>query len=165
MCFSPRCRSAPRRCASSPARWCRCSTIRSSLPARSPCSTQSRAAALDVGFARAFLPHEFRRFGISPDELSARFHEGLDQIDLLLTQETPRIAGNFIPSRTSRRCRGRPRRRGRNSTSPRRGRRSRSNLRRASGHSLMTIPIGPIKPLVELYRKFGARPAIPATAR
>ena len=23
---------------------------------------------LDVGFARAFLPHEFRRFGISPDE-------------------------------------------------------------------------------------------------
>src|SRR5262245_30863123 len=27
---------------------------------------------LDVGFARAFLPHEFRRFGISPDESQAR---------------------------------------------------------------------------------------------
>jgi alkanesulfonate monooxygenase SsuD/methylene tetrahydromethanopterin reductase-like flavin-dependent oxidoreductase (luciferase family) len=28
---------------------------------------------LDVGFARAFLPHEFRRFGVSPDESQARF--------------------------------------------------------------------------------------------
>src|SRR6201993_3265881 len=42
---------------------------------------------LDVGFARAFLPHEFRRFGISPDESVARFREGLEQIELLLTQE------------------------------------------------------------------------------
>jgi alkanesulfonate monooxygenase SsuD/methylene tetrahydromethanopterin reductase-like flavin-dependent oxidoreductase (luciferase family) len=30
---------------------------------------------LDVGFARAFLPHEFRRFKISPDESVARFRE------------------------------------------------------------------------------------------
>ena len=37
---------------------------------------------LDVGFARAFLPHEFRRFGISPDESNARFREGLEQIEL-----------------------------------------------------------------------------------
>jgi alkanesulfonate monooxygenase SsuD/methylene tetrahydromethanopterin reductase-like flavin-dependent oxidoreductase (luciferase family) len=28
---------------------------------------------LDVGFARAFLPHEFRRFGRSPDESVARY--------------------------------------------------------------------------------------------
>ena len=42
---------------------------------------------LDVGFARAFLLHEFRRFGISPDESQARFREGLEQIELLLTQE------------------------------------------------------------------------------
>src|ERR1700723_1454495 len=42
---------------------------------------------LDVGFARAFLPHEFRRFGISPDESVARFREGVEQIELLLTQE------------------------------------------------------------------------------
>src|SRR5205085_33502 len=36
---------------------------------------------LDVGFARAFLPHEFRRFGVSPDESVARFREGMEQID------------------------------------------------------------------------------------
>src|SRR5271156_2446725 len=34
---------------------------------------------LDVGFARAFLPHEFRRFRISPDESVARFREGFEQ--------------------------------------------------------------------------------------
>jgi alkanesulfonate monooxygenase SsuD/methylene tetrahydromethanopterin reductase-like flavin-dependent oxidoreductase (luciferase family) len=33
---------------------------------------------LDVGFARAFLPHEFRRFGISPDESVARYREGIE---------------------------------------------------------------------------------------
>ena len=60
---------------------------------------------LDVGFARAFLPHEFRRFGISPDELQARFREGLEQIELLLTQETPPTAASSIRSRTSPRCR------------------------------------------------------------
>src|SRR6202171_111277 len=42
---------------------------------------------LDVGFARAFLPHEFRRFARSPDESVARFREGIVQIELLLTQE------------------------------------------------------------------------------
>src|SRR5258708_36568378 len=42
---------------------------------------------LDVGFARAFLPHEFRRFGVSPDESQARFREGLEQIELLLTHD------------------------------------------------------------------------------
>src|ERR1700719_4134444 len=42
---------------------------------------------LDVGFARAFLPHEFRRFGISPNESIARFREGLEQVELLLTRE------------------------------------------------------------------------------
>src|SRR5271163_2279764 len=52
----------------------------------------------DVGFARAFLPHEFRRFGISPDESVARFREGLEQIELLLTQEnvTHRESGRRI---------------------------------------------------------------------
>jgi len=42
---------------------------------------------LDVGFARAFLPHEFRRFGRSPDESVARFGEGMEQVDLLLRRE------------------------------------------------------------------------------
>jgi len=50
---------------------------------------------LDVGFARAFLPHEFRRFGISPDESVARFREGLEQIELLLTQENVTHHGAF----------------------------------------------------------------------
>jgi alkanesulfonate monooxygenase SsuD/methylene tetrahydromethanopterin reductase-like flavin-dependent oxidoreductase (luciferase family) len=50
---------------------------------------------LDVGFARAFLPHEFRRFGISPDESVARFREGVEQIDLLLTQENVTHRGRF----------------------------------------------------------------------
>ena len=35
---------------------------------------------LDVGFARAFLPHEFRRFARSPDESVARFREGIEQV-------------------------------------------------------------------------------------
>jgi alkanesulfonate monooxygenase SsuD/methylene tetrahydromethanopterin reductase-like flavin-dependent oxidoreductase (luciferase family) len=50
---------------------------------------------LDVGFARAFLPHEFRRFGISPDESVARFREGVEQIELLLTQENVTHRGRF----------------------------------------------------------------------
>jgi alkanesulfonate monooxygenase SsuD/methylene tetrahydromethanopterin reductase-like flavin-dependent oxidoreductase (luciferase family) len=50
---------------------------------------------LDVGFARAFLPHEFRRFGISPDESFARFRESIEQIELLLTQENVTHRGRF----------------------------------------------------------------------
>ena len=43
---------------------------------------------LDVGIARAFLPHEFRRFGRSPDESVARYREGIEQVDLLLADST-----------------------------------------------------------------------------
>jgi alkanesulfonate monooxygenase SsuD/methylene tetrahydromethanopterin reductase-like flavin-dependent oxidoreductase (luciferase family) len=50
---------------------------------------------LDVGFARAFLPHEFRRFGRSPDESVARFREGLEQVELLLTKENLTHHGRF----------------------------------------------------------------------
>jgi alkanesulfonate monooxygenase SsuD/methylene tetrahydromethanopterin reductase-like flavin-dependent oxidoreductase (luciferase family) len=50
---------------------------------------------LDVGFARAFLPHEFRRFGRSPDESVARFREGVEQVDLLLTRENVTHRGRF----------------------------------------------------------------------
>ena len=50
---------------------------------------------LDVGFARAFLPHEFRRFGRSPDESVARFREGLEQVGLLLTRENVTHRGRF----------------------------------------------------------------------
>jgi alkanesulfonate monooxygenase SsuD/methylene tetrahydromethanopterin reductase-like flavin-dependent oxidoreductase (luciferase family) len=50
---------------------------------------------LDVGFARAFLPHEFRRFGRSPDESVARFREGIEQVDLLLSRENVTHPGRF----------------------------------------------------------------------
>jgi len=50
---------------------------------------------LDVGFARAFLPHEFRRFGRSPDESVARFREGIEQVHLLLSQEDVTHRGRF----------------------------------------------------------------------
>ena len=39
---------------------------------------------LEVGFARAFLPHEFAQFGVSLDESRRRFSEGLSQIIMLL---------------------------------------------------------------------------------
>lgn len=50
---------------------------------------------LDVGFARAFLPHEFRRFGRLPDESVARFREGIEQVELLLTRENVTHRGRF----------------------------------------------------------------------
>jgi len=50
---------------------------------------------LDVGFARAFLPHEFRRFARSPDESVARYREGIEQVDLLLREENVTHHGRF----------------------------------------------------------------------
>jgi alkanesulfonate monooxygenase SsuD/methylene tetrahydromethanopterin reductase-like flavin-dependent oxidoreductase (luciferase family) len=50
---------------------------------------------LDAGFARAFLPHEFARFGIPLDESRARFDEGVEQVRLLLEQERASSAGRF----------------------------------------------------------------------
>jgi alkanesulfonate monooxygenase SsuD/methylene tetrahydromethanopterin reductase-like flavin-dependent oxidoreductase (luciferase family) len=50
---------------------------------------------LDVGFARAFLPHEFRKFGRSLDESFARFTEGIEQVDLLLRNENVTHHGQF----------------------------------------------------------------------
>src|SRR6201987_2114488 len=50
---------------------------------------------LEIGVARAFLPHEFGRFGISMDESRARFDEGLEQIRLLLTEENVTSRGRF----------------------------------------------------------------------
>jgi alkanesulfonate monooxygenase SsuD/methylene tetrahydromethanopterin reductase-like flavin-dependent oxidoreductase (luciferase family) len=50
---------------------------------------------LDVGFARAFLPHEFRRFGVSPDESVARYREGIEQVARLLTEENVTDDGQF----------------------------------------------------------------------
>ncbi|MCZ6872054.1 MAG: LLM class flavin-dependent oxidoreductase [bacterium] len=50
---------------------------------------------LDVGFARAFLPHEFAQFGVSLDESRARFTEGMAQVRLLLEHEQASSEGRF----------------------------------------------------------------------
>ena len=50
---------------------------------------------LEVGLARAFLPHEFAQFGVSLDESRRRFSEGFEQIRLLLAQEHVSSQGEF----------------------------------------------------------------------
>ena len=50
---------------------------------------------LEVGFARAFLPLEFVRFGIGLDESKARFEEGVAQVRRLLEEENVSINGRF----------------------------------------------------------------------
>jgi alkanesulfonate monooxygenase SsuD/methylene tetrahydromethanopterin reductase-like flavin-dependent oxidoreductase (luciferase family) len=50
---------------------------------------------LEIGFARAFLPHEFQRFGISLDESRTRFEEGMAQVQLLLSNENVSSEGRF----------------------------------------------------------------------
>lgn len=50
---------------------------------------------LDIGFARAFLPHEFRRMGRSLDESRARFDEGMEMVRRLLEEENVTMKGEF----------------------------------------------------------------------
>ena len=50
---------------------------------------------LDVGFARAFLPHEFRAFGVNMDESVLRFEEGIDQVRRLLEETDVTCRGQF----------------------------------------------------------------------
>jgi alkanesulfonate monooxygenase SsuD/methylene tetrahydromethanopterin reductase-like flavin-dependent oxidoreductase (luciferase family) len=50
---------------------------------------------LEVGFARAFLPHEFARFGVPLSDSRARFDEGLRQVRDLLENETTSAQGNY----------------------------------------------------------------------
>jgi len=50
---------------------------------------------LDLGFARAFLPHEFQQFGVSLDESVARFDEGIEQVRRLLEEENVTCKGKF----------------------------------------------------------------------
>jgi alkanesulfonate monooxygenase SsuD/methylene tetrahydromethanopterin reductase-like flavin-dependent oxidoreductase (luciferase family) len=58
---------------------------------------------LEVGFARAFLPHEFARFGVSVNESKVRFAEGMEQVRLLLEGEQVASDGQFhrFPATTS----------------------------------------------------------------
>ncbi len=82
---------------------------------------------LDIGFARAFLPHEFARFGVKLDESRARFDEGMEQVRLLLEQEDVTCAGASTAFAMSRHCRGRPRSRDHRSMSRRSPPRSHSS--------------------------------------
>jgi alkanesulfonate monooxygenase SsuD/methylene tetrahydromethanopterin reductase-like flavin-dependent oxidoreductase (luciferase family) len=57
----------------------------------------------EIGFARAFLPHEFSRFGIPLDQSRDRFDEGVETIRRLLEEENVAIEGRFhsFPATTS----------------------------------------------------------------
>jgi len=50
---------------------------------------------LEVGFARAFLPHEFAQFGVPLDESRARFDEGMELVRRLLEEERVTAEGRF----------------------------------------------------------------------
>tara|TARA_B100000674_G_scaffold11951_1_gene8861 strand:- start:26762 stop:27820 length:1059 start_codon:yes stop_codon:yes gene_type:complete len=50
---------------------------------------------LDVGMARAFLPHKFERFGVNLDESRGRYEEGVQQVRALLSEENVSMEGNF----------------------------------------------------------------------
>lgn len=110
---------------------------------------------LEVGFARAFLPHEFARFGVSLDESKARFAEGMEQVRQLLERENVAHDGKFhsFPSTT---------------TLPRPTQRPRPPFWVAAlatpesfanagkeGHSVMAIPLagGKMRELIGLYRE------------
>ena len=50
---------------------------------------------LEAGFARAFLPIEFERFGVSLDESRARFEEAMAIIGKVMTEENVSYKGKF----------------------------------------------------------------------
>jgi len=109
---------------------------------------------IEAGFARAFLPHEFHRFGVSLDESVARFDEGVAQIHRLLAEENVTAEGRFHSFK--------------NVTSlPRPTQRPHPPLWTAAfttadsfvkagkaGHSIMAIPMGGgmMKELIDAYR-------------
>src|SRR5215469_2144525 len=50
---------------------------------------------LEVGFARAFLPYEFANFKVSVNESRERFAEGMEQVRILLEEDTASHTGKF----------------------------------------------------------------------
>ena len=122
---------------------------------------------LEVGFARAFLPHEFARFNVSVNESRARFEEGLEQVRRLLEEEDVSLAGRFHSFR--------------NVTSlPRPTQKPRPPFwvaalaspesftgAGAAGHSIMAIPLagGKMKELIALYRDAWRRAGHPGRGR
>jgi natural product biosynthesis luciferase-like monooxygenase protein len=110
---------------------------------------------LDIGFARAFLPHEFSRFGVKLDESRARFDEGMEQVRLLLEQEDVTCEGRFHSFRST-------------TSLPRPTQRPRppfyvaalatkESFERAgaAGHGIMAIPMagGAMAELIGIYRE------------
>ena len=123
---------------------------------------------LDIGFARAFLPHEFARFGVKLDESRARFDEGMEQVRLLLEQEnvTPRGALPQFPRTVT--------------SLPRPTQRPRppfyvaalatkESFERAgaAGHGIMAIPMagGAMAELIDIYRDAWRRAGHPGKRR
>jgi len=122
---------------------------------------------LEVGFARAFLPHEFARFGVSVDDSRARFDEGLEQVRRLLEEEGVALAGRFhgFPATTSL---PRP------TQTPRppfwiAALATPESFERAgrAGHSVMAIPLagGKMAELIGLYREAWASAGHPGRGR
>ena len=109
---------------------------------------------LDIGFARAFLPHEFAHFGVKLDESRARFDEGVEQVRLLLERENVTSEGRFYSFR--------------NVTSLPRptqlprppfyvaalGTRESFERAGANGYAIMAIPMGgaALRELIDVYR-------------
>src|SRR5262249_6521376 len=114
------------------------------LPRENAMLDRISGGGLDVGFLRGVLSHEVRPFGISPDESQARFREGLEQIELLLTQENATHRGRFhsfesvtsLPRPTQR---PRPKFYIAATQTP-----ESFQFAGSKGYALMAIPIGPI---------------------
>ena len=100
---------------------------------------------LDIGFARAFLPHEFARFGVRLDESRARFDEGMEQVGCCWSRRMSPARDASTVSVTSPPCRARHSSRGRRSTSPHWRPRSCSNVpaRRATASWQSRWPVAP----------------------
>lgn len=114
---------------------------------------------LDIGFARAFLPHEFAAFGVSLDESRARFEEGVEQVRRLL-EETDVTAQGRFHSFTGITSLPRPTQR------PRppfyiaaMGTRESFERAGSAGHGIMAIPMagGAMRDLLDAYRNAWAK--------
>jgi alkanesulfonate monooxygenase SsuD/methylene tetrahydromethanopterin reductase-like flavin-dependent oxidoreductase (luciferase family) len=122
---------------------------------------------LEVGFARAFLPHEFARFGVALDESRARFQEGIEVVRELLEREQVSHKGRFhsFPPTTS---------------LPRPTQKPRPPFWIAAlateesfvyagqqGHSIMAIPLlgAKMRPLIHTYREAWRAAGHPGSGR
>ncbi len=120
---------------------------------------------LDIGFARAFLPHEFARFGVSLNESRARFDEGMEQVRRLLEDENVTAEGRFYSFREV-------------TSLPRPTQKprppfyvaalsTRESFERAgaAGHGIMAIPMagGAMEDLIGTYRAARARAGHPGS--